>query len=35
VQGDPKAKGIGENDFTDLTLFDEVRRPNSSAQVGK
>ncbi len=30
-----KAKSIGENEFTDLTLLDEIRRSNFSQQLGK
>jgi hypothetical protein len=31
----PKAKSIGENEFTDLTLLDETRRSNFPRQQGK
>lgn len=31
----PKAKSIGENEFTDLTLLDELRRANFPQQLGK
>lgn len=31
----PKAKSIGENDFTDLTLLDEIRRSGFAAQLAK
>ena len=31
----PKAKSVGENEFTDLTLLDEIRRSNFLQQPGK
>jgi len=31
----PKAKSVGENDFTDLTLLDEIHRSNFPQQLGK
>jgi hypothetical protein len=31
----PKANSIGENEFTDLTLPDEIRRSNFPQQLGK
>jgi len=31
----PKAKTLGENEFTDLTLLDEIRRSNFPQQLGK
>jgi hypothetical protein len=30
----PKAKSIGENEFTDLTLLDEIRRSNFPQPLG-
>jgi len=31
----PKAESVGENEFTDLTLRDEIRRSNVPQQLGK
>jgi hypothetical protein len=31
----PKAKRLGENEFPDLILLDEIRRANFSQQLGK
>ena len=31
----PKAKSLGEHEFTDLILLDEIRRANFSQQLGK
>jgi len=31
----PKAASLGENEFTDLILLDEIRRANSSQQLDK
>jgi hypothetical protein len=31
----PKAKSVGENDFIDLTLLDEIHRSNFPQQLGK
>jgi hypothetical protein len=31
----PKAKSIGENEFTDLILLDEIRRSNFPQQLAK
>ncbi len=31
----PKAKSVGENEFTDLTLLDEIRRYNFPQHLGE